>query len=244
MQQNNSPRVLIILGGFGSGKSEYAINLALQTAAFSDLRSALVDLDLVNAYFRSREVRALLESHGIEAVVPPDNIMFSDLPIAGPGIGALIKDTSCRVILDVGGDDIGATALGTYREEILSSNAGLYMVVNPFRPFTNTMDNIIRMKTDIEYSSGLTVNSLISNPNIGPGTGLQQIIDKHRLVKEAGQHMNLPVSELLVLEDLYHQHSQELDSLGTPVRPLTIHLLPTWLLKQQKEDMKRLYFKV
>jgi hypothetical protein len=239
MQQNNSPRVLIILGGFGSGKSEYAINLALQTAASSNLRSTLVDLDLVNAYFRSREVRALLESHSIEAVVPPDNIMFSDLPIAGPGIGALIKDTSCRVILDVGGDDIGANALGTYREEILSSNASLYMVVNPFRPFTNTMDNIIRMKTDIEYSSGLTVNALISNPNIGPGTGLQQIIDKHQLVKEAGQHMNLPVIELLVLEDLYHQHRQELDSLGTPVRPLIIHLLPTWLLKQQKEDMKQ-----
>src|SRR5665647_410816 len=136
MQNTSSHRVLVIVGGFGSGKSEYAINLALQTAGDNNLRTALVDLDLVNAYFRSREAKSLLEASGIKAVVPPENIMFSDLPIAGPGIGALIKDTSYRVILDVGGNDMGATALGTYRQEIQTSDSSLYMVVNPFRPGT------------------------------------------------------------------------------------------------------------
>jgi hypothetical protein len=164
--------------------------------------------------------------------------MFSDLPIAGPGIAALIKDPSYRVILDVGGNDMGATALGTYRQEIQTNDSSLYMVVNPFRPFTNSIDNIIEMKSDIEYSSGLAVNALISNPNVGPSTNLHQVLDKHEMVLETGKRLQLPVIELLVLKDLYHNHREELDSLGIPVRPLDIYLSPLWLMQQQKEDMK------
>lgn len=229
-------KVVIIIGGFGSGKSEYAINLALDSVSNNKLKTALVDLDLVNAYFRSREAQQFLEKNGIKMIVPPDNIRFSDLPISGPGISELIRNNKHQVIVDVGGDDMGATALGTYREDILKSKASILMVVNPFRPFTRTVEQIEQMKVDIEYSSGISVNGFISNPNIGSGTSLEQVLQKHEIVKKAGAKLNLPVLEMLILKELYQANKKEIDELGIPVRPIHIYLSPHWMLKQQKEE--------
>lgn len=238
--QNSWPfkRVVVIVGGFGSGKSEYAINLALEKAQpESSQQVTLVDLDLVNAYFRSREMAGLLESRGIKAVIPREDIRFSDLPIAGPGVGALIKSPDYNIILDVGGDDMGATALGTYREEISNAEHHILMIVNPFRPFTRDVDGIMAMKTAIEYTSGLVIHGLISNPNIGAGTSLDQVLDKHQVVVEAAARLQLPVVELALLEELYQLYQHELEQTGISLRPLKIYLSPEWLLKQQKEDM-------
>ena len=227
-------RVIIITGAFGSGKSEYAINLALQSQVDQVSKKALVDLDLVNAFFRSRERRQLLASQGVTTIVPPDPISQSDLPIAGPGVGALIKDPHSLVIIDVGGDSMGATALGTYRKEIKAAAASIVMVVNPYRPFSNTPARVKEMRYSIESSSGINIQTLVSNPNTGVGSSLEQIIAKHQMVVNAAQEMHLPLLELLVARDLYQLNREQLDSMPIPVRPLDIYLSPAWLLKEGK----------
>ncbi|QGT98725.1 hypothetical protein SYNTR_0132 [Candidatus Syntrophocurvum alkaliphilum] len=229
-------RAIIITGGFGSGKSEYAINLALESASIDDLQTTIVDLDLVNAYFRSREAKDLLAKHGVNALVPSDDVFFSDLPIAGPGVRETIKNTDNRLILDVGGDDMGATALASYCEDISRIEHLMLMVVNPFRPFTKDIKGIEQMIVDIEYSSRLKIHGLISNPNIGPGTKLEQILDKHQVVIDAGKNFNLPVYELAIFKELYKKHSSELDRMDIDIKPIEIYLSPQWLVKQLKED--------
>jgi len=224
-----SSRLIIVSGGFGSGKSEYAINLALDLAESGAENIALIDLDLVNAYFRSREAVKMLENQGIKMVTPAERVFNSDLPIAGPGIRDLILNKEYIVIIDVGGDAMGAVALGTYQEEIMQLDYQMLMLVNPYRPFSNTLEKIITMKNDIETASGLKIDQIISNPNTGDGTELNLIIEKHCLVIKAAKQMNLPILELLILRDIYNNFPDEMKKFNTAVRPLVMYLTPGWL---------------
>jgi len=228
--------ISIITGSFGSGKSEYSINTALKKA--NKLNNVvLVDLDLVNAYFRSREVRSFLKKHKIKTVVPVEKVYYSDLPIAGPGIKGLILSDQHNLIIDVGGDDMGARALGFYREELLNKQYNMLMVINPLRPFTDNVQKIIEMKESIERTSGLFITSIISNPNAGARTSINQVLDQHQLVVAAAQKMNLPIQELIVHQDLLNSNPGLQAQLDIPVTSINIYLMPQWLWKQQKEEM-------
>ena len=102
--------IVIIVGNYGSGKSETAVNLAAH-ARTRGLSVKITDLDLVNPYFRSREARIPLEAMGVEVVLPPSQYMHADLPILTPGVAGMIKNPADLTILDVGGDDVGARVL-------------------------------------------------------------------------------------------------------------------------------------
>ena len=161
----------------------------------------LVDLDLVNPYFRTREVRELLRENGVRPIVPRE-MFYSDLPIAGPGIINLIKNEDHLVILDVGGDEMGALALAGLADQIRPFNYQVLMVVNPYRPFTRDVRAIKEMRLGIEASSGLPVHSLLSNPNLGNLTTPQDLLAGNQIVMEAAQAMGLSVKGILVLNDL------------------------------------------
>lgn len=238
-------RLVIVTGAYGSGKSEYCINLALESRSSQGQRTALVDLDLVNAYFRSREVSEHLKKHEVELVAPGGDLKFSDLPITGPGIAALIQNEYYpKVILDMGGDETGAAAMGCYQDEINSTTHTMLMIVNPFRPYTHDSDSINSMKEAIESASGISIDGLISNPNLGAGTSLPQVLAGHHIVKTTASSMQLPVLELVVREELYKLHQPKLDEEGITIRPLKIYLLPSWLVTQQKEDQTAHDYKV
>ncbi|MBC7074949.1 MAG: hypothetical protein H5T98_02510 [Syntrophomonadaceae bacterium] len=226
-------RLIIVTGGFGSGKTEYSINLALSLAVQKKENPVLVDFDLVNAYFRSREAKLFLENQGIKTVVPPHEVIHSDLPVAGPGIRDLILNKYRRVIVDAGGNETGATPLRSYCREIRKAEHSSLMLVNPFRPFTRSVKEIRQMKEGIETSSGLQINGIVSNPNIGVKTDIKQVIEKHRLVEEAAHYLQIPLIELAVLAEIYAKNQAELARINCPVRPIKIYLCPQWLWKQQ-----------
>ena len=110
-------RVTVIVGHFGSGKTEIAINGALQLAD-AGVPVALVDLDVVKPYFRSRAARAVMAEHGVDLVVPGGDNVFADLPIIVPQVRALLRDSRRKVLFDVGGDDTGARALGSLADVV------------------------------------------------------------------------------------------------------------------------------
>lgn len=226
---NILPRVTAIVGSFGSGKSELSINLALHLARIRPGRVALVDLDLVNAYFRTREVREFLQNRGIKPVVPPGELLYADLPVYGPGINALVMDPEWCVILDVGGDDMGATALGVLAGELKEAEALVVMVVNPYRPFTRTVEEIAEMRAGIERASGLKVNALISNPNLGRDTTVEVCLNGHRVVRSAAGYMNLPVIGLVVLRKFLETWGEQWSEDDVPLFPLDLYLPPEWL---------------
>src|SRR5512138_981124 len=110
--------LIIIVGGYGSGKSEVSVNLARQLAATQSESVALADLDIVNPYFRSREAAEKLAAFGVRSLVPPGTQVYADLPVVIPDIKREIENRQGRLILDVGGDDVGARVLSSLTESI------------------------------------------------------------------------------------------------------------------------------
>ena len=127
--------LIIIVGNYGSGKTEVAINLAIDQKN-EKRRVRIADLDLVNPYFRTREARRLLEARGIEVLLPPEKLLQADLPILIPQVAGLVRAPGDLSILDVGGSDSGASVLAVLKQAFHNGTGPVTMiqVVNPFRP--------------------------------------------------------------------------------------------------------------
>ena len=137
--------IVAIVGNYGSGKTEVAINLAVsRKRAGLDVRIA--DLDLVNPYFRTREAQKALEAIGIKVILPPREFLHADLPILSPAIGGMIRQPDGLTLLDVGGDDAGATVLGALGDAFAGIDVRMLQVVNPLRPQTATIKGCLKIK--------------------------------------------------------------------------------------------------
>jgi hypothetical protein len=135
-----SERLVIIVGNYGSGKTEVSVNLAVGLAR-SGRRVQIADLDIVNPYFRSREARVTMEACGIRVVIPPGAQAYADLPIVVPQIKAMLEPQGDDFsIFDVGGDDVGAKMLSSFVEALGARPYALLQVINARRPFTGTVE--------------------------------------------------------------------------------------------------------
>jgi len=222
-----SKRIAIFAGAFGSGKTELALNYAHRAAA-EGRRVALADLDIVSPYFRSRDTAAELAAQGIEVIAPLGELAQADLPVISPRVRAALADPELMVVLDVGGDDAGATALGQFSDQLKSLPHALLLVVNTCRPFTRDVDGIANMVHTIERATHLTVTGLVANPNLGAETTAEIIRVGLARVEEAARNLNLPVAALAVRADL----AAQVGELTVPLFPLQIFLLPPWLRTQ------------
>ena len=137
--------IVVIVGNYGSGKTEVAINLAVNRKR-SGIDVRIADLDLVNTYFRTREAREPLAELGIEVVLPPEKYLQADLPILSPVIAGLIRRPSQLTLIDAGGNDVGATVLASLADPFLKKRVHMLQVVNPYRPFTDTVAGCLKMR--------------------------------------------------------------------------------------------------
>lgn len=185
-------KIYITVGHYGSGKTEFSVNFALSLAK-SHEKVFLVDLDIVNPYFRSNDARALLESRGITVIAPDYAGTNVDIPALPAEIMRIFNVEDAHIVVDVGGDDDGAIALGRYKQFFDSADYEMSLVVNTRRPLSGTVEEIIEMKQNIEYASRLNVTNIIADSNLGTETTKEIIEDGYFLIKEAAQQMNLPV---------------------------------------------------
>lgn len=185
-------KIYITVGHYGSGKTEYSVNLALALAKTHD-KVVLVDLDIVNPYFRSNDSRELLESQGITVIAPDYAGTNVDIPALPAEIMRIFNIDDAVIIVDVGGDDDGAIALGRYKQFFDTADYEMSLVVNTRRPLSGTVEEIIEMKQNIEYASRLSVTNIIADTNLGIETTKEIIEEGYFLIKEAAQQMNLPV---------------------------------------------------
>jgi hypothetical protein len=182
-------RVLVFTGGYGAGKTQISISMALRKVEHG-LPVSLVDLDLINPYFRSREMIDFLKQKGIESVQPEGDLAFSENPSLVPEIEGALRNKERHVILDVGGDPAGATVLGRYQPFLNQDDVAVIQVVNVFRPFSTQVDEIIQLKNELEEKSRLSVQGWINNTNLQDWTTLedwekgQEIFNK--LVEKTG----------------------------------------------------------
>ncbi|HHT70054.1 MAG: hypothetical protein WAO22_04100 [bacterium] len=216
-------RITIFVGAFGSGKTEIAINYVRALAKQRE-KVAIVDMDIVSPYFRSRDVTEELTAQGIEVIVPPGELAQADLPIIVPRIKGAFDDPELHVVVDVGGDDIGATALGRFSDQLESLPHELLLVINTCRPFTKDVNGIKNMLLAIENATHLKVTGLVANSNLALETTPEVIQTGLEIIAAAGADSGIPVVGVGVREDLI----LSIGTLAAPIFPITITLLPPW----------------
>lgn len=217
--------IVVIAGNYGSGKTEVTVNLAInQRRAGRDVRVA--DLDLVNPYFRTREVRAPLKAMGIEMVLPPEKFLHADLPILTPGVSGLLRQPAELTLLDVGGDDAGATVLSALADAFKHQHVEMLQVINPFRPFTQTAEGCRRIQAQIEVASRLAFTGLVANTNLIDETTVDGIYRGYDLVSEVAAQTSLALICVTVPEHLLPTIDRK--RFSCPVLSIVRHLVPPW----------------
>ena len=191
-------RITIFVGEFGSGKTELAVNYALQQKALGT-ETAIVDIDLVKPYFRTRENRELLESNGVKVVAPDPRLSHADLPVLPHNLVEVLSQPTTHVVMDVGGGE-SAIVLGQLNRYFAQYAYQALLVVNTKRPFTSDVQGIIHTLQRIEQVSRLKISGLVSNSNLGSETTLEHIYQGLSIVEEAAQQLLLPVSWVVVPE--------------------------------------------
>ena len=217
--------IVVIVGNYGSGKTEVAINLAVNRKR-SGLDVRIADLDLVNPYFRTREARKALEALGIEVVLPPQEYMQADLPILSPTIAGMIRQPDGLVLLDVGGDDAGATVLAALGDAFSGVDVHMLQVVNPMRPQTATVEGCLKMKDEIQASAKLTISGLIGNANLIDETGTQEIYEGHDFLQKLSAASGLPLAFITVAQEL--MAGIEIERFSCPILTIVRQLVPPW----------------
>jgi hypothetical protein len=223
-------RLVMVVGGYGSGKTEISVNLALGAAA-SERNVRIADLDLVNPYFRSREARHLMERAGIRVVVPPGAQAWADLPIVVPEVlGMLSPGEGELSLFDVGGDDVGARVLGSLRHGAVAGGYELWQVINPQRPFTRDAEGCLAMRDAIEGSSRLKVTGFLMEETT-PGVVLGGLA----VARESARKTGLPIRFVAVMEAL--AAAPEIRAIPEPLLVMKRHMLPPWLLPAGEERL-------
>ena len=201
-------RIKIFVGSFGSGKTEIAINYSIYCRK-SHTKVAIVDLDIVNPYFRTRETRDVLNFKGVKVVAPEGKFTFTDVPLISPEIKGLIQNPDYCLILDVGGDDVGSVVLGNFRNIIQDFDYEMLLVVNSYRPFSKDVPQIEQMAQEIENRSRLKIHGIVSNPNLSSQTDEETIKKGHIVIKQAAQKLNLPIKFVCIDERFSQKIKQE-----------------------------------
>ncbi|WP_231716357.1 cobalamin biosynthesis protein CbiA [Desulfosarcina alkanivorans] len=217
--------IVIIVGAYGSGKTEVSINLAVHmNAAGTAVR--LADLDLVNPYFRTREARHLLHRLGIDLVLPPAQYMQADLPILTPEVSGMLRHPSGLTLLDVGGDDVGATVLAALADPLAGQSVQVLQVINPNRPYTDTVDGCLKIRREIEAKAKMTVTGIIGNANLMEDTTEQDILEGYNFSRQVARAGNVPLAFITSPVGLLTRLDKK--DIQCPVLALKRQLVPPW----------------
>lgn len=200
----NLKNLVTVTGHFGSGKTNFAINLA--KAAASEGRSVtLVDLDIVNPYFRAADNISELEALGVRCIVPDFANTNVDIPTLPPAVMGAIeahaKDPNRLIIIDVGGDN-GAVALGMYKRFFKEGDYDLLYVLNKYRPLTEDIDGAAQVLDEIEYLSRLKATGVVNASNLGSETTAADVLETAKFAKEFAKKYSLPLVCTVAREEL------------------------------------------
>ena len=186
-------RVTVFAGHYGSGKTNLAVNFALYLAREKKAVS-LADLDIVNPYFRSKDSRRILEEAGVRFISSEYANSNVDVPALPAEAYSITEDESRFGVLDVGGDDRGALALGRYVPALTcENNYDMWFVVNPYRPLTRTPEAALGVLYEIEEACRLPFTGIVSNPNIGEETTAEAVLSAGDYMKKLSRLSSLPV---------------------------------------------------
>lgn len=225
---NKNMKYTLLVGNYGSGKTELSIALAREKRKEAQGRIVLVDLDIVNPYFRSAEQAELLRSEGIEVLMPTFAMSTVDIPALPAQIQAIFEDDYQHVFIDVGGDDTGAAALGRYHSQLSSIRNEMQMlyIVNPLRPLSGTKKDIINLFELIASRARFRPTLLVNNANLQNQTTAEHLLSSHSLLSDVSAQLNLPIGMVTGQAHLRQALPSYMQDLYFSFQPL---MKPEWL---------------
>ena len=160
-------RLSIVIGAYGSGKSEIAVNMSLaQRKAWPDKSLLIADLDIINPFYRSSDCAPALEKAGIRVISPMYAGSNVDAPVIPPDVYSIFDDETYTGVFDIGGEDMGATILGSMRHRIENTDTQILMAVNTLRPFTSDAKQIAEMTAILSQAAGFKIDGYLHNTNL------------------------------------------------------------------------------
>ncbi len=217
-------RLTIVVGHYGSGKTEFSVNLALKLAA-AGYPTAIADLDVVNPYFRSRERAKEFEKQGIRLVATSQACVDADLPVMPAELNALLQSETVMSVLDVGGDVAGARVLARYAPQITAQAYRFLFVLNTNRPQTSTVEQALHYLEGIQTVTGLRISAIVHNTHLCGEECTEDIINGARLARELSVKADIPLLCHMVEE----QYAEELGKrIAESVFPISVHMKKPW----------------
>ena len=219
---NNTKRLTLLCGHYGSGKTNVAVNLAIHLKKqYNNL--VVADLDIVNPYFRTKDSLDDFKKHGIELICSEYANTNVDIPALPADMYRLTTDKTLTAVIDVGGDDRGAYALGRLVPEIKAEdNYEMLMVINGYRPLTPDAASTIEVMREIETACNLKFTGLVNNSNVGELTTAEYVLNSMDYANEVSKQSGLPIVMTTVKAELYDELKDKIDNL----LPMTLQAKP------------------
>ena len=222
-------RITVHIGHYGSGKTELSLNLAHKMIK-EGKKVTLVDLDIVNPYFRSGEHKEELEKLGVKVIRPNFEGTNVDVPSLPADVMTAFIDKSSYVIIDVGGDSSGATALGRYHQDVEDDDSIVKCIVNTSRPFTSTSEDIVEMVAQLEKASKLKVDMLVNNTNVAKETTADMLVISQPMVEDAAKVLGLKVSQIGAIQETVNELPKDFyDKYREIITPIKLFMRKDWM---------------
>ncbi len=206
-------RITLLCGHYGSGKTNIALNMAYEIGNSYD-NVAIADLDIVNPYFRTKDSAEELKEKGIRLIASEYAGSNVDIPALPQDMYSLTDDKTVRAVIDVGGDDRGALALGRISPQIMAEDDyEAYLVINKYRPLTPDAESTLEVMREIETAGKFKFTGIINNSNLGVETTAEDVLNSVEYAKEVAKATELPLIATSVDKRLFDELSGKIDNL-------------------------------
>lgn len=220
----NNKKNFVFIGEAGSGKTEVALSLAVQMTKLTEKEVHFFDMDQTKPNFRARDVAQQMEKEGVNLHYHEQVL---DLPSVVPGVREKLMSPDCLCLLDIGGGSYGSHMIGQFYQVLSRDDVQVFYLVNPYRPWSGTSENINETMRRVLGAARLSKFSIVANPNFGLETTAEDVLNGIPAIEE--RCSGYKIDYVCALEKL----CVEIES-GTsiPVIPVNLHTLPDWMYKQ------------
>jgi len=219
-------RIRIITGHYGSGKTEFALNLAVRLRESYD-NVAIADLDVINLYFRSREKEEEMNNIGIRVFSSSVRASAVDIPAVSADIMTPIEEDDCQLIMDIGGNPAGTRTLGRYRNFLKNTGYQHLFVLNANRPETNTCEKAINFMNGIRAQSGLDITGIVNTTHMLKSTTVDDILKGQELCREVSKKLDLPICYTAAIEEIARKLPEDIEG---ELIPLKLFMREGWMM--------------